>query len=134
MVWKPVATKLTESPTWMVTPCGKKLSTSELCFSKKAFWSFSGTPMSTARVAACADTGAARALAVMAAASADFVRPFKDISLSRFPTRPIRAEAGGRLAAGSLRSLERCLPADSHGPTGRVRRHGAPDAGLDRRT
>src|SRR3954451_11261070 len=81
IVWKPVGAKRTESPTWMVTPLGKKLLTSELYFWLNVFWSFTGKPMSTVRVAACADTGVATTIAATIAANV-LLRRCKDISLS----------------------------------------------------
>ena len=57
-MWNPVGTNLTESPTWIVVPCGKKSFTSANAF-WNAFWDDNGVPMSTVFVAALAAVGTA---------------------------------------------------------------------------
>ena len=55
-VWKPVGTNLTESPTWIVVPCGKKSLTSANALLERLLGRV-GVPMSTVFVAALALAG-----------------------------------------------------------------------------
>ena len=102
-MWKPVGTNLTESPTWIVVPCGKKSLTSA-----KAFWNAfcddSGVPMSTVFVAALALAGTAST--ATPAANAALVRCDKGAPLGRnyvvLPLFLARPRPQGERAAGTL--------------------------------